>query len=187
MRHNFQRLGMTLLVCAACGSSPAGEEKQDDKTETRAAVLNVLASPLDFEVEPDSAFEVLRKLEAKIRERYAEVPSGFRFEMIGGDLQLEGITRNQRITNLAVKDKTVAEILTTIIVQMNPDRRIRDLADPNQLLVWTIGSPPHDPDGQIVVLITTRAAAAKRGYPLPAEFVPNVLKLNGIPLQRKPR
>jgi hypothetical protein len=82
---------------------------------------------------------------------------GIPMEILGGDLQLEGITKNQSF-GLDERAKTAAEILRVILAKSNPDGK----------LVYVV----QEKDGEEWVLITTRAAAAKRGDPLPPAFAP---------------
>ena len=82
---------------------------------------------------------------------------GIKYEIRGGDLQLEGITKNQSF-GLDEKDKTAGEIL----------RKIMTLANPDGKLVYVIKSA--QPGGPETLYITTRASAAKRGDKLPPEL-----------------
>lgn len=79
---------------------------------------------------------------------------GIQYEILGGDLQLEGITKNQSF-GLDEHDKTVEEILQKIMRLANPDGK----------LVYVI--KPKTPGGPEMLFITTRAAVAKRGDKLP--------------------
>ena len=79
-------------------------------------------------------------------------------QILGGDLQLEGITKNQPIRDLDEKNKPAEEILRTIMRKANSDGK----------LVYVIKPPPAG--GEEELLITTRAAAAKRGDKLPPEL-----------------
>jgi hypothetical protein len=84
---------------------------------------------------------------------------GVPIRILGGDLQLEGITKNQSF-GLDETDKPASEVLKTIL----------DLANPDGKLVYVIKADAET--GQQTVLITTRAAAASRNDPLPAELRP---------------
>ena len=76
-------------------------------------------------------------------------------EILGADLQLEGITKNQSF-GLDQQDQPVAAILRTILGKANPDGK----------LVYVI----RGEGAEASLAITTRAAAAKRGEALPAGF-----------------
>ena len=83
--------------------------------------------------------------------------TGVPMEILGGDLQLEGITKNQSF-GLDERDKTADEILRVILAKSNPEGK----------LIYVV----KEKDGEEWVLITTRAAAAKRGDPLPPAYAP---------------
>lgn len=79
--------------------------------------------------------------------------------IIGGDLQLEGITKNQSF-GLDEKDKPAGEILRTVMKKANPDGK----------LVYVF--KPKNPGEKDIIFITTRAAVEKRGDKLPPELAP---------------
>ena len=78
---------------------------------------------------------------------------GVPMEIIGTDLQLEGITKNQSF-GLDERDKTAVAVLRAILAKANPDGK----------LVFFV----RKQDGAETIVITTRAAAKKRGDTLPA-------------------
>jgi hypothetical protein len=80
---------------------------------------------------------------------------GVPIEIIGPDLQLEGITKNQSF-GLAERDQTADAILRVILAKSNPDGK----------LVYVV----RQQGGVEKIEITTRAAAAKRGDTLPPGF-----------------
>ena len=82
---------------------------------------------------------------------------GIKYEILGGDLQLEGITKNQSF-GLDEKDKTAGEIL----------RKIMALANPDGKLIYVI--KPKQPGGPEMLFVTTRASATKRGDKIPPEL-----------------
>jgi hypothetical protein len=79
---------------------------------------------------------------------------GVKYEILGGDLQLEGITKNQSF-GLDEHDKPAEEILRKIMLLANTDGK----------LVYVI--KPKVAGGPEMLFITTRAAVAKRGDKLP--------------------
>lgn len=89
-------------------------------------------------------------------------------EILGNDLQLEGITKNQSF-GLDLRDRPLGEILLEILLRANPDRTATGPADPRQKLVYAIRSDPAQGGAERIV-ITTRSAAEKRGEALPAVF-----------------
>jgi hypothetical protein len=74
--------------------------------------------------------------------------TGVPMEIVGPDLQLEGITKNQSF-GLDEQDKTAEQILKVVMQKANPDGK----------LVYVVTKQ----NGEEVILITTRAAAQKRG------------------------
>ncbi len=80
---------------------------------------------------------------------------GYPVRILGADLQLEGITKNQSF-GLDLKDKPAGEILRTILKKANPDGK----------LIYVI----RKEGDQEVLVITTRKAAQERGDPIPPEL-----------------
>jgi hypothetical protein len=85
----------------------------------------------------------------------------------GPDLQLDGITKNQSF-GIDLADKPAEEILVQILRLANPDKTATGPADPKQKLVYVV--QPKSPGGPDAIFVTTRAAAKKRGDPIPAVF-----------------
>jgi hypothetical protein len=80
---------------------------------------------------------------------------GAKVEILGTDLQLEGITKNQSF-GLDEKDKPAFEILMSVMLKANPANK----------LVYVLSKEGDEE----VLKITTRAAAAKRGDAIPEEL-----------------
>jgi hypothetical protein len=92
-----------------------------------------------------------------------------RINIMGTDLQQEGITRNQQIEDFREDSKKVADLLTRIVVKANPVKTVRRASEAEQKLVWVVAPDPDDPN-QRALLITTRSAAERKGYELPRQF-----------------
>ena len=112
---------------------------------------------------PPVAADALGKLEQKITlvfakdtlEKAIQLVSeeiGVPMEIVGPDLQLEGITKNQSF-GLDERDRSARAVLAAILAKANPDGK----------LVYVV----RKVDGVEKIFITTRAAAAKRGEKLP--------------------
>lgn len=99
------------------------------------------------------------------------LPFEFKIKILGKDLEIEGITRNQKITNFEMKDQPVADILTGLVRKANPDPSATGPDDLKQKLIWVVGPDPDQADQQ-VVLVTTRKAAETKKYTLPPVFMP---------------
>ncbi len=97
-------------------------------------------------------------------------PFEFAIKIIGDDLKLDGITRNQSIRDFKQENQTVADILTALVRKANPVTTVKDPSETDQKLVWLIGPDPDNPAKQ-VVLVTTRNAAKTKKYTLPPVFV----------------
>jgi hypothetical protein len=82
---------------------------------------------------------------------------GIEIEIVGKDLQVEGITKNQSF-KFDQTDKPAVEILLAILKQ----------ADPAGRLVYVI--KPKEGGGEEMIFITTRVGAANRGEKLPPEM-----------------
>ena len=94
----------------------------------------------------------------------------FDIKLIGKDMEKDGITRNQTITDFKQEDKSVAEVLTAMVMKANSPA-VPDPSLPGQKLIWVVAPDPDQPDRK-VVLITTRSAAEREKYQLPAPFQP---------------
>ena len=91
--------------------------------------------------------------------------------VIGGDLQLMGITQNQQIRNFQKTDLPLRTVLTDLVLGANPDKTATGPDDPKQALVWVVVDDPESP-GKKAILVTTRKASEGK-YELPKEFVPS--------------
>ena len=109
----------------------------------------------------------MQAVEREVKDAYASLPFGFRVRIIGADLEADGITRNQQVRDVDVKNKSVADVLTQIVVvAQNTGKPPSDAA---QKLIWVVGPDPDDASKK-TVLVTTRAAAAKKKYAIPSVF-----------------
>lgn len=90
--------------------------------------------------------------------------------LMGGDLELDGITQNQQIRDFNHRDATLTQVLDDLVRKANPDRTATALDQDAQKLVWVIAPHPERASSQ-AILITTRTQA-KTKYTLPAQFVP---------------
>lgn len=87
--------------------------------------------------------------------------------ILGGDLQLEGITKNQSFA-MDSTQRPASEVLIEMLRKANPDTTATGPADPKQKLVFVVR--PAIATGPETIEVTTRAAAAKRGEALPSAF-----------------
>lgn len=145
--HNLL-LAMQLVLSAHPGSAPAGAASQAASSTPSGA-----SAALDRKISLSFPRESLDRC----MEQFAS-ELGVAIEIVGADLQLEGITKNQSINNLNLRDLPARQVLDQVLKLANPEGK----------LVYVIGS---DGEKGEVIRITTRAAAAKRGDQLPAEFI----------------
>jgi hypothetical protein len=105
-------------------------------------------NPLDKKMSLVFAKDTLEKAVQMVSEEV-----GMPMEILGGDLQLDGITKNQSF-GLDERDKPAGEVLRAILAKSDPR------------LVYVLRSR----DGVESLEVTTRAAVEKRGDKLPAIF-----------------
>jgi hypothetical protein len=109
-------------------------------------VAAALAKPISLSFPRDTLEKCLELLSTEI---------GVEIAILGSDLQLEGITKNQSFS-LDERDQPAEEILMKILKLANTDGK----------LVYVV--KPRAAGGEPIIFVTTRAAAAKRHDTLPA-------------------
>ena len=140
------------------------------KSATPQTLTELLATRRDLKIaNPPDLNVLLRNIKEEISDQYLDLPFEFNIRIAGTDLQKDGITQNQRPGALEITDQSVSEILTSVMVSANPNREISGPSDPKCKLVWVITEDENSP-GEKFVLVTTRAAAAEKGYALPDAF-----------------
>lgn len=186
---------VTAMVAVSAQRAHSENELQSDAAEREANLQSALATPLDLQWDPDFQvpFDLIKQLEKTLCDRFAPVPDDFAIRFSAKDLRDVGLTQSAVLRKFDPRQKTLGEILTAVCVGINPDRTAIDSADPRQIIVWTIAPYPDEPGRPDIILITSRHAAAKRGYKLPAAFLPNnelarsAFDIGHPPLQTKPR
>lgn len=111
-------------------------------------------------------------LEAIVNAFSSSLPAGSTMppaRIIGGDLQMMGITQNQQVRDFALTDEPLRRVLTELVLRANPDKSAEGPSDPKQALIWVVLNDPAKP-GQSEILITTRLAAQSKNYEVPREF-----------------
>ncbi len=100
-----------------------------------------------------------------------DLPSGSKMpeiRIIGGDLQLMGITQNQQVRDFKQANVALRKVLTELVRRANPDKTATGANDEKQSLIWVVAEDAATP-GVKEILITTRNSAAGK-YELPEEF-----------------
>lgn len=166
--HNLV-LGGELLIAASPGAAiatVATSDKQLPKT-----LDEVLTMKTSFSFAQQSLEFAMRDLGNEVSDTIKGAPVEFSIKILGDDLQLDGITRNQSIRDFAQNDKTVGEIITALVMRANPITTVKTPDELDQKLIWVIGTDPDNASKKLI-LITTRQQAAKKSYTLPDTFKP---------------
>lgn len=148
-----------LLIAAngSGGSAPAASSSPVTKKPETIAEKLATAMSISF---PQNS------LEFALRDIGEEV--GIPIEINGGDLQLDGITRNKEIKDFHHENKPAGEILAQLLVRANPEASPGPDTDV-QKLIYVI-HPMDGPEDAKKLVVTTRAAAAREDYELPEVF-----------------
>lgn len=161
-----------LVIVSAPGAPPAvASAGGPAKPAAPKNIDEVLASKMSMAFAQDSLEFSMQNVAKEVKDSYSSLPFDFKVMLMGNDMKIDGITKNQSIRDFNEKDKTVAEILTAMVRKANPITTVNDPSELDQKLIWVVGPDPDAPDKQCI-LVTTRAAATKNGYKLPAPFVP---------------
>lgn len=160
--------GSELAITFANGrvTGPVASENPAPKT-----LQELLATPRDLSVKtnPDLGL-LLEGIKSEIVDDYGNLPFEFDIKLMGNDLRTEGITQNQRPGDFEISQKPLADILAEIMHKANPNKEATGPSDPLCKLIWVMAEEPAG-SGKPIILITTRAAAADKGYQLPKQFV----------------
>jgi serine/threonine protein kinase len=131
-------------------------------------VEDLLKHKITFEVVRNDMNLVMSELEKEIRTDLPGLPFEFAIKIIGKDLELDGITRNQAISMFKMENTPLEGVLNGLVIKANGVAP--DPSDAAQKLVWVVGPDPDKPDHQ-VILITTRKACETKKYNLRPPFV----------------
>ncbi len=153
--HNLL-MGTELTLAQPAGDQPAiAEATPPSKPQT---IDELLKRPTTLRFTKDT-------LEAALNQLGQDV--GVEIVILGKDLQLDGITKNQSL-GIDLENKPAEEILVEILRRANPDKAATGPSDARQKLVYVIG--PKATGGPDVILVTTRAQVKVRGNQLPSVF-----------------
>lgn len=173
--HNLV-LGGELLIASAPGA--AGPVVTAAAPTGPKAIEELLAMKTTLTFDAMAFDAAMAQLQADARDLAKGSPFGnggaseFTIKILGSpDLQLDGITQQQTVRDFKQEGKTIAEVLTALVMKANPITTVKTPDEVDQKLLWVVGPDPDNPSRQ-VLLITTRAASAKKNYKLPDVFVP---------------
>lgn len=153
---------------AVASVAAAGPAKPTGSAMTIEDILFKHVTSMSFEAQ--SLEFAIQDVAKDVNETLKGLPFEFKIKILGEDLQLDGITRNQTVRDFMHKDKTVGDILTAMVMKANSPAA-PDPSSPAQKLLWVIDKDPEDPSKPIV-LVTTRAASEKKKFTLPMQFRP---------------
>ena len=156
--HNLL-LASELALATTTGAASAELDPEPPAIQTLAQLLEQRTT---LEFGQRSLEASLDELESQVGETFSNLPFGFHIEIIGQDLQMEGITRNQQVKDFRQTDKTLAEILTAIVRIANPVTTVKDPSETSQKLVWCVIADSQQPTQQVVAVTTRKAARGKR-------------------------
>jgi len=131
----------------------------------------LLDKPASMFFEQQSLEFAMRDITIDINEANPGLPFSFSIKIDGGDLELDGITRNQQVVGFEAENLPLSQMLTKLVMKANPITTVKEPVEEDQKLVWIITDDPEKA-GQKMILITTRKAVAKKNYTLPKVFVP---------------
>lgn len=171
-------LGSWLALNARPPNSPSHTAAEDDanlasqhsQSSGPQSVDQLLDRSLSIRFDQESLESAVETI---LEQFNASLPDGspqLEIILLGGDLQLAGITQNQQIRDFEHRDQPLRTVLDDLVRRANPDKTATDLSHDAQKLVWALGPHPDNPDSR-VLLITTRDQAVSK-YDLPPQFKP---------------
>lgn len=157
--HNLT-LGAELVMATAPGGAPVAAAGGNAGGYTGPKTLDEALAKLtisEFSFDSLSLEFAIRDLQAAAQDAAKGAPFPLELVIIGKDLELDGITRNQSIRDFKQEKVPLGDVLTALAKKAHPK------------LIWAIGPHPDD-EKKTVVLLTTRTQAAKKMYKVPDAF-----------------
>lgn len=169
--HNLIVAG-ELIVASATGAEFIADDSTTTEVTTPNSLVRLLNARLStVDIPQNDLVLAVADIEQQVLDEYPDLPFEFKIQLMGNDLRIDGITQNQAVRDFLLEAPTLSELLTGLVVVANPDPNSTGARDPLNKLVWALASDPKNPGNQII-LITTRAASAEKGYTLPDVFRP---------------
>lgn len=167
--HNLAFGGEMLLTLAPGGSAAMTSSVAAAKPAPKT-IEELLNSPMTLSFGSNDMVIAMQELEGAVGDSYIGLPFPFKVTIMGTHLQLEGITKNQRINDFDMKDAKLSDILTSMVGKANPVTTVKDPSETDQKLIWVVAPDPDDPSNNIVLITTRKSAEGK--YTLPEVFRP---------------
>ena len=142
--HNLV-LGGELLVSTAPGQTIVATSGSAPAASGPKTVAEALQLKTSYSFAQQSLEFAMRDLADDVKGNLKNAPFEFAIKIIGDDLKLEGITRNQSIRDFKQENQTVADILTALVRKANPVTTVKDPSEKDQKLVWLVGPDPDKP------------------------------------------
>ena len=134
-------------------------------------IEELLNSPVTLSFGSNDMVIAMQELESAVnRDTYQGLPFEFKVTIMGTHLQMEGITKNQRINDFDMKNAKLSDILTSMVRKANPVTTVKDPSEIDQRLIWVVAPDPDNPSNKIVLITTRKSADGK--YDLPDVFRP---------------
>jgi hypothetical protein len=133
------------------------------------SLKDLLQAKISVAFPQDSLESAMQQVVEAVRATFPSLPVEFKIRILGPDLEKDGITRNQQIRDVNLREQTVANVLTAMVTKANPIIKVKDPSEPDQRLIWVVGPDPDNPQNEIV-LVTTRGGAGLKGFVLPDVF-----------------
>jgi hypothetical protein len=163
-------LASELLISSAPGAGPAVAVAGPTR-KTPQTLDELLMAKTSIEFAQHDLINAVALVKQDLVDTYSDLPFTFDVKMMGSHLMEEGITQNQSVRDFNHKDKTVAEILTAMMMKANPVPTVKLPTEDDQKIIWVI-APDAAGSSTKTILITTRKAAMREGYTIPKVFSP---------------
>jgi hypothetical protein len=159
----------TLLAMNTTSSGPAAATTAA-APRPPLSVEEMLDRPMSVSFDQESLQSAIDAIVSAFEQSLPEGSTMPPVRIIGGDLQLMGITQNQQVRDFARSEVPLRSVLTDLVVRANPDKSATGPRDSKQALIWVVADDPEKPETK-VILVTTRQSAQGK-YELPDEFRP---------------
>jgi serine/threonine protein kinase len=154
------QIGIATLLAA--NAPPAQAEAV---TSVSMTMDQILAFPISLSFVQESLKASMANVEDELTKSLPPGVTAPKIEIIGGDLEKNGITQNQQIRNFDMQSKPLREVLTAMVIAANPDKSAPAPTDVKQMLLWVVDTSSE----QAKIRVTTREAATGV-FELPTEF-----------------
>jgi hypothetical protein len=167
-----QALPQVAVATVLALNTPPANDVATTTVPTSAEVLTIdeiLKRPMTVSFDQESLEFALDAIMAAFKQSLPSGTTAPTARIVGGDLELMGITQNQQVRDFSKTDVSFRDVLTDLVIRANPDKSATGPSDPKQALIWVVAASSTGSNG-LEILITTRQAAQSQGYEIPVEF-----------------